>query len=172
MTPCATIENCRDNKHQYLCIFMSVPASCSYSNSFPLPKAGKNPSIWILSCVWVTIIWIACLLAKGFCPLPAMKPKEIVVHMETWQNGTPSKLHPFAADITLGYVTRGVCWLLSFRSWVVLPPAQSGWKSSGCGPFYKFLCCSAAQEQMWSCDAGMGMMTQLWSSLENPQQLC
>lgn len=128
MTPCATIENCRDNKHQYLCIFMSAPASCSDSNSFPLPKAGKNPSIWILSCIWVTTMWIACLLAKGFCPLPAEKPKEILIHMETWQNGIPSKLHPFVADTTLGYVTRGVCWLLSFRSWEVLPPAQSAWK--------------------------------------------
>lgn len=172
MTPCATMENYRDNKHQYLCISVSVPASCSDSNSFPLPKPGKNPSIWILSCVWVMIVWIACLLAKGFCPLPTVKPKETLVHMETWQNGTPSKLLPFVADISLGYVTRGVCWLLSFRSRVVPPPAQSGRKSSGCGSFYKFLCCSAAQEQMWCCDAGMGMMTQLWSSLESPQQFC
>lgn len=172
MTPCATMENYRDNKHQYLCISVSVPASCSDSNSFPLPKPGKNPSIWILSCVWVMIVWIACLLAKGFCPLPTVKPKETLVHMETRQNGTPSKLLPFVADISLGYVTRGVCWLLSFRSRVVPPPAQSGRKSSGCGSFYKFLCCSAAQEQMWCCDAGMGMMTQLWSSLESPQQFC
>lgn len=44
MTPCATTENCRETKHQYLCILMSVPASCSDSHSFPLPKAGKNPS--------------------------------------------------------------------------------------------------------------------------------
>lgn len=114
MTPCATIENCRDNKHQYLCIYMTVPASCSVSDSFPLPKPGKNPSIWILSHVWVTKMWIVCLLAKGFCPLPAMKPKETLVHMETWQNGISSKLHPLVWDMSRG-VSADCC--LSEAEW-------------------------------------------------------
>jgi len=111
------------------------------------------------------MIGITCFLVKGFCPLPTAKPKETFIYVETWQNGTPSKLLPLVADVSLGYVTRGVHWLLSFWSPVVPPPAQSGLKSSGWGPFYKFLCCSSVQEQMW---CRHGNYDTVWLSLESP----
>lgn len=164
MTPCATTENCRDTQYQYLCIFMSVPASCSDSDSFLLPKAGKNPSTWILSHVWVMIMWIACLLAKDFVLCQQWSPKKPSSIWKHDKMALPQNFIPLWQilfwDMSQG-VSADCC--LSEAEWCHHQHSLDENQVA----VARFINSSAAVQLMNRCDVGTEMMTRLWSNLES-----